>query len=78
MWTQIRLLLQAQSDLVPHCFSKKVEKHFSRRLCCIGPLTIKKCDFQFVYCQDFHTMYARLYCSNNLLTMVVLILTTDQ
>ena len=31
MWTQIRLLLQEQSDLGLHCMQKRILNHFSRR-----------------------------------------------
>ena len=31
MWTQIRLLLQEQSNLGPHCLTKRLLKQFSRR-----------------------------------------------
>ena len=40
MWTQIRLLLQGQSDMDLLCLSKRLQKHFNRRkkpddFCCI-------------------------------------------
>ena len=30
MWTQIRLLLQEQSDLGLHCVTKRLQKHLGR------------------------------------------------
>ena len=51
MWTQIRLLLQEQSDLILHCLLEMLLKHFSRRqkqtnIVVIGALT-----------QVFYTVY---------------------
>ena len=78
MWTQIRLLPQEQSDLDPNCLLK-TSKHFSKQqkqtiFVCFGALSVDKCEFQFIYCRDFHDMHARLRGSNNLLTVLTLII----
>ena len=31
MWTQIRLLIQEQSDLCLHCLNMKLQKHLGRQ-----------------------------------------------
>ena len=64
MWTQIRLLLQEQSDLDLQ-FVEEASKTFKQttkadNLCCIGPLRVNKCDFQLIYGNNFHEMHARL------------------
>ena len=43
-------------------------------LCCIGALSVDKCEFQFIYGRDFHEMHAHQWGSNNLLTMLTVIL----
>ena len=64
MWAKIiKLLLQSDLDLL--CLSKRLQKHFSRRLkqmiIVIGTLRVNKCK-QCIYsnCQNFHEMHARL------------------
>ena len=50
MLTQIRLILQEQSDLDLHCLSKGLQKYFCRRrkqstVALIGALRVNKCEF---------------------------------
>ena len=55
MWTQIRRLLQEPSDLGLHCLSKWLYTKKADDLCCIGALSVNKCNVQ-----DFHKRHARL------------------
>ena len=55
MGTQIRWLPQEPSDLGLHCLSKWLHTTKADDLCCIGALSVNKCNGQ-----DFHKMHARL------------------
>ena len=47
MWTKIRLLLQEQSDLGPHCLSKRLQNESTKyiQLFMICALRVNKCEF---------------------------------
>ena len=55
MWTQIKLHLQEPSDLGLHDLSKRLYMTKADGLCCIGALSVNKCNGQ-----DFHKMHACL------------------